>query len=88
MNEMPKDDELVALRERVETLEDVCRLLYAKLTEMESGLVQTHERLSLVEACWERARNLLKVVTDAVDALVRRAGGKPPAGPFPLSGVN
>jgi uncharacterized coiled-coil protein SlyX len=75
--------------ERLAVVEDVARLLYAKLSEMESALLALHDRTSTCELAVERARDLLRVMSDAVDALVRRAaGGRPPSGPFPLSGVN
>jgi hypothetical protein len=86
-DEMPKDDELVALRERVETLEDVCRLLVQKAQELETCVVSLHERASLQEACAAKERDLLREITTAVEFLLKR-GGKPPGPAAPLSGVN
>jgi hypothetical protein len=76
------------LAERLAVVEDVCRLLVQKAQELEAATVQTHERLSLAEACWERARDLLRVMAEALEALLRRAGGRPPSAPPPLSGLN
>jgi chromosome segregation ATPase len=87
MDEMARNDELAALRERVEVLEDALRYVFQRLVEAEGAVLQTHERLSMTEAAWEKARDLLREITTAVEFLLKR-GGKPPGPAAPLSGVN
>jgi hypothetical protein len=89
MDEETRTDELAALRERVEVLEDALRYVFQRLVEAEGAVLQTHERLATAEAAWEKARDLLKLVSEAVEVLARRAaGGRPPGPAAPLSGVN
>jgi hypothetical protein len=80
--------QLVEALERIQVLEDVARLLYTRLTEVEAALVSLHERASLSEACIEKERDAMKEVISALEWLLRRAGGRPPSAPPPLSGVN
>jgi uncharacterized coiled-coil protein SlyX len=93
MNEMARNDELAArieaLEDRLGVVEDVCRLLVQKAQELETCIVSLHERTATCELAVERARDLMRLMSEGLEALLRRAaGGKPPSAPPPLSGVN
>jgi uncharacterized coiled-coil protein SlyX len=93
MDEETRTDELAArieaLEDRLGVVEDALRYVFQRLVEAEGAVLQTHERLATAEAAWEKARDLLKLVSEAVEVLARRAaGGRPPSAPPPLSGVN
>jgi chromosome segregation ATPase len=89
MNEMARNDELAEALERLSACEGAIQVLAARLAELESATLSVHERLSLAEACWERARDVLRAMAEGMEALLRRAaGGRPPSAPPPLSGVN
>jgi uncharacterized coiled-coil protein SlyX len=78
-----------ALEDRLGVVEDVCRLLVQKAQELETCIVSLHERTATCELAVERARDLMRLMSEGLEALLRRAaGGKPPGPAAPLSGVN
>jgi predicted nucleic acid-binding Zn-ribbon protein len=88
MDETTKTDELQALTERVETLEDAVRYLHQRLTDVEQALLALHDRMATVEAALVKGRDIAEHVIQVIAVIMRRLGGGPPSGPVPLSGLN
>jgi hypothetical protein len=88
MDERTKMDELQALAERVATLEDALRYVFARLVESEKALLALHERQADLEAAMRRQLEVMQVAIDGLADVLRRWGGRPPGPAAPLSGVN